>query len=151
MVLFLTNLLTNFSLFAVPPRPPNIMWAGRPIVGAVGPLKEGQEIDLTCEAAGGHPAPRVTWWRGSQQLTSHQGTGPVDPTLVWAVASVVASRKSAAVPLVCQVESPQVDDLPPQTTSIQLNVTRKLNFNFCKKNTFSKKKENFDICSLFLF
>ena len=36
--------------------------------GIVGPFNEGQEVRLLCEAGGGKPIPRVTWYNGTEVL-----------------------------------------------------------------------------------
>ncbi|XP_050688401.1 hemicentin-2-like isoform X2 [Eriocheir sinensis] len=40
----------------------------RIVTGQLGPLTEGEALSLVCVAAGGWPAPEVTWWRGSTLL-----------------------------------------------------------------------------------
>ncbi|XP_054713696.1 nephrin-like [Uloborus diversus] len=50
----------------VPPREVIIMdeW-GQRIEETVGPVDEGSNVTLICEAEGGSPSPAVTWWRDS--------------------------------------------------------------------------------------
>ena len=116
-------LINSYHSISVPSKPPDIIWAGRTVIGSVGPVKEGEKVDITCEASGGHPPPSVTWWRDNEQLTTHQGTGPGDATLVWAVVSVVASRSLSSVPLECRVDSSKYVDSPLIATPVYLNVT----------------------------
>ncbi|CAH0400401.1 unnamed protein product [Chilo suppressalis] len=43
---------------------------GREILGNIaGPFREGQDLLLSCQAAGGKPSPDVSWWRGEERLS----------------------------------------------------------------------------------
>ncbi|XP_071041033.1 cell surface glycoprotein MUC18 isoform X6 [Parasteatoda tepidariorum] len=53
----------------VPPREVNIMDdRGQRIEETIGPVDEGSNVTLICEAEGGSPSPSVTWWRDSVLL-----------------------------------------------------------------------------------
>ncbi|XP_055943583.1 nephrin-like isoform X3 [Argiope bruennichi] len=53
----------------VPPREVNIMdESGQRIEETIGPVDEGSNVTLICEAEGGSPSPSVTWWRDSVLL-----------------------------------------------------------------------------------
>ncbi|KAG8194330.1 hypothetical protein JTE90_029206 [Oedothorax gibbosus] len=53
----------------VPPREVNILdETGQRIDETIGPVDEGSNVTLICEAEGGSPSPSVTWWRDSVLL-----------------------------------------------------------------------------------
>ncbi|XP_054717865.1 nephrin-like [Uloborus diversus] len=72
----------------VPPREVNIIdERGQRIDETIGPVDEGSNVTLICEAEGGSPTPSVTWWRDSVLLDDSyhittQGSVRNDMTLV---------------------------------------------------------------------
>nr|XP_027222825.1 nephrin-like [Penaeus vannamei] len=111
-----------------------VMWRGQRVVGAVGPLTEGERVDLTCRSVGGRPQPVLTWWRKGLRLPlltvnsssdSVTGTYAVEATL-----TLTASRSVAGVDFTCHAYTPTElhgDDgsaiVQPRTATISLNVT----------------------------
>ncbi|XP_043226125.1 nephrin-like [Amphibalanus amphitrite] len=69
----------------IPPERPVIIFNSRPVSGRVGPLQEGDRLELTCLARGGRPPPRVTWFRDGRLLddtdSGDQGSGQVTNVL----------------------------------------------------------------------
>ncbi|KAE8738651.1 hypothetical protein FOCC_FOCC015861, partial [Frankliniella occidentalis] len=58
-----------------PPGKPTIIdGSGVRVEGATRPYEEGQSLELTCIVHGGHPAPTLSWWRGTQQLEATDTT-----------------------------------------------------------------------------
>uniref|UniRef100_T1J7V3 Ig-like domain-containing protein n=1 Tax=Strigamia maritima TaxID=126957 RepID=T1J7V3_STRMM len=58
-----------YMAVVVPPRKPTILGEkGLELNSVVGPYNEGSSFFLSCEAVGGRPPPRVTWWREDQLL-----------------------------------------------------------------------------------
>ncbi|XP_037072241.1 nephrin-like [Pollicipes pollicipes] len=57
----------------MPPDRPVILYNGRPVSGLVGPLQEGDPLELTCLSRGGRPEPRVTWSRDDLLLDDSDG------------------------------------------------------------------------------
>ncbi|CAL4065335.1 unnamed protein product [Meganyctiphanes norvegica] len=56
----------------VPPGPPLLRAGGRPVIdGTLGPLQEGQALQLTCTVAGGDPLPQLSWYKDDQVVDSH--------------------------------------------------------------------------------
>ncbi|XP_047496757.1 nephrin-like isoform X2 [Penaeus chinensis] len=130
-----TSTRTNVNLTVViPPGPPMVMWRGQRVVGAVGPLTEGERVDLTCRSVGGRPQPVLTWWRKGLRLpllTVNSTTDSVTGTYaVEATLTLTASRAIAGVDFTCHAYTPTElhgDDgsaiVQPRTATISLNVT----------------------------
>ncbi|XP_037072249.1 nephrin-like [Pollicipes pollicipes] len=57
----------------IPPSPPVVTFRGRPVSGKIGPLAEGEPLEVTCLSHGGYPAPRVTWSRDDRLLDDSDG------------------------------------------------------------------------------
>ncbi|XP_067208142.1 synaptogenesis protein syg-1 isoform X3 [Linepithema humile] len=60
----------------VPPQKPKIIDEhGAPVDKVAGPYEEGGDMALQCIVSGGHPEPRVRWWRGETLLDSKDEPG----------------------------------------------------------------------------
>ncbi|CAG0902763.1 unnamed protein product [Cyprideis torosa] len=73
----------------------------------IGPFHEGREITLTCEAGGGKPVPRVTWWNSTKSVVGDyrssgdsNGVGTGVNTIYF-----VISRADLGLRLECQAEN----------------------------------------------
>ncbi|XP_047033764.1 hemicentin-1-like [Helicoverpa zea] len=95
------NYRVNLTVI-VPPEAPRIYdYEGTEILGSIaGPFREGQNILLSCQAAGGKPPPDVSWYRGEERL-AYTKEGSVSqlhlPNL---------SREMTGTKLQCRVEPP---------------------------------------------
>nr|XP_053644578.1 LOW QUALITY PROTEIN: uncharacterized protein LOC128697074 [Cherax quadricarinatus] len=136
-----TTSLVNLTVI-ITPGPPVVLWGGVGVVGGLGPLGEGERLQVVCRSVGGRPPPVLTWWwRGSKlpsQLTSttpNTGEATVDATLV-----VVAAREMQRATLTCQARTtipahhtaipahhtavqPTTQVLQPHSVSVTLNIT----------------------------
>jgi len=65
---------TTFQLIdlvvIIPPRKPQIYLDNGLAVEDTYSVKENQTIQLTCESVGGHPLPRLTWWKDGELIDS---------------------------------------------------------------------------------
>ena len=66
----LSSALSNVSLsylfsFSVPPQPPRISGLDE------GALREGEEVNVTCESHGGNPLADLVWYRGFDKVSCH--------------------------------------------------------------------------------
>lgn len=52
----------------VPPGAPVLVSGGVVVVGSVGPVREGEEVEVWCRSGGGRPPPVVTWWWDGTKL-----------------------------------------------------------------------------------
>ncbi|EFN65211.1 V-set and immunoglobulin domain-containing protein 1 [Camponotus floridanus] len=60
----------------VPPQKPNIIdEQGNAVTTVAGPYEEGGDMRLHCYVWGGHPQPKVRWWRGETLLDSKDESG----------------------------------------------------------------------------
>ncbi|XP_043219892.1 nephrin-like [Amphibalanus amphitrite] len=69
----------------IPPGEPEFIHDGQTVSGIIGPLQEGQPLEVTCRSRGGRPPPRVTWFRDGRLLddtdSGDQGSGQVTNVL----------------------------------------------------------------------
>ncbi|KAM3958855.1 protein turtle homolog A [Aphomia sociella] len=93
---------------------------GREILGSMaGPFREGQDLLLSCQAAGGKPPPDVSWYRGDELLaTTKEGS-------VCQLHLQRLSREMANTKLQCRVEPPL---LQPQIRNVTLKLYLKPQF-----------------------
>lgn len=80
-------------------------------------VEVGTNLRLRCSAAGGRPAPEVTWWRGGQQLL---GEVAYQTDLVIGSVNVTVRSDDAHTPIVCQASNTHLT--PPRRTPLQLLV-----------------------------
>ncbi|CAG9789176.1 unnamed protein product [Diatraea saccharalis] len=105
------NYKVNLTVI-VPPESPRIYdFEGREILGSIaGPFREGQDLLLSCQAAGGKPAPDVSWWQGEERLAITKG-GSVCQLLLQSL-----SREMAGTHLHCKVEPPLLQPIVREVT-----------------------------------
>ncbi|KOB54716.1 putative sidestep protein, partial [Operophtera brumata] len=87
---------------SMPPESPRIYdYEGREIIGTnAGPFREGQNVLLSCQAAGGKPPPDVSWYRGNELLAITK-EGSVSQLHLPSL-----TREMAGMRLQCRVEPP---------------------------------------------
>nr|XP_053630827.1 nephrin-like [Cherax quadricarinatus] len=125
----------------IPPGPPIVLWRGRAVVGAVGPLGEAERTELTCRSSGGRPSPVLTWYQKGRRLPLLSANSSLDPFTgtytVDATLSIQAMRELLGVTLTCHAHTPtdhhahassgrKVQDtavVQPRTASVTLNIT----------------------------
>ncbi|XP_013171192.1 PREDICTED: nephrin-like [Papilio xuthus] len=95
------NYRVNLTV-VVPPESPRIYDSdGQEITGSIaGPFREGSNLLLSCQAAGGKPAPDVSWYRGQERLAVTKG-GSVCQLHLQRL-----SREFSGTTLQCRVEPP---------------------------------------------
>ncbi|XP_013147688.1 PREDICTED: nephrin-like [Papilio polytes] len=95
------NYRVNLTV-VVPPESPRIYDSdGQEITGSIaGPFREGSNLLLSCQAAGGKPAPDVSWYRGQERLAITKG-GSVCQLHLQRL-----SRELSGTTLQCRVEPP---------------------------------------------
>lgn len=75
------------------------------------PLREGQTLVRSCEAIGGRPAPKVSWYKNEQLLQSAVSAEEHDGLFtVKAQFSLLLSRAEVQGQLECRVETPALKD-----------------------------------------
>ncbi|XP_049818622.1 hemicentin-1 isoform X3 [Aethina tumida] len=87
------------------------------------PKDEGTEVDLICEAIGGKPIPKVTWYNGTTEITRAAYTAIDDGNGVGTGTSklqLTLSRGDLNARFECKVESPALES--PITTWIMVDV-----------------------------
>ncbi|KAF2346593.1 CD80-like immunoglobulin C2-set [Trinorchestia longiramus] len=90
---------------------------------SIGPFDEGQTVELKCESGGGKPVPRVTWWKGTEELNGEyrsiadsNGTGTGTNAL-----TLELGRADLMYPDIhCRVENEAMDE--PAKLSLRVNV-----------------------------
>ncbi|XP_072930218.1 protein turtle homolog A-like [Epargyreus clarus] len=97
------NYRVNLTVI-VPPDSPRIYDSeGREILGTIaGPFREGQDLLLSCQAAGGKPPPDVSWYHGDERLAITKD-GSVCQLHIQAI-----SREMSGTKLQCRVEPPML-------------------------------------------
>ncbi|XP_075982590.1 protein turtle homolog A-like isoform X2 [Anticarsia gemmatalis] len=108
------NYRVNLTVI-VPPEPPRIYdYEGTEILGNIaGPFREGQNVLLSCQAAGGKPPPDVSWYRGEERLAfTKEGS-------VCQLHLPNLSREMTGTKLQCRVEPPL---LQPQTRDVTVRL-----------------------------
>ncbi|CAD0203705.1 unnamed protein product [Chrysodeixis includens] len=98
------NYRVNLTVI-VPPEAPRIYdYEGTEILGSIaGPFREGQNVLLSCQAAGGKPAPDVSWYRGDERLAfTKEGS-------VCQLHLPNLSREMTGTKLQCRVEPPLLE------------------------------------------
>ncbi|KAL0869428.1 hypothetical protein ABMA27_007663 [Loxostege sticticalis] len=105
------NYRVNLTVI-VPPESPRIYDSeGREILGPIaGPFREGQDLLLSCQAAGGKPPPDVSWWNGNDRLAITKG-GSVCQLLLQSL-----SRETSGTRLHCKVEPPLLQPIVREVT-----------------------------------
>ncbi|XP_063831580.1 nephrin-like [Ostrinia nubilalis] len=105
------NYRVNLTVI-VPPESPRIYDSeGREILGPIaGPFREGQDLLLSCAAAGGKPPPDVSWWNGNDRLAITKG-GSVCQLLLQSL-----SRETSGTRLHCKVEPPLLQPIVREVT-----------------------------------
>ncbi|XP_068619402.1 hemicentin-2-like [Battus philenor] len=95
------NYKVNLTVI-VPPESPRIYDSdGQEITGSIaGPFREGSNLLLSCQAAGGKPPPDVSWYRGQERLALTK-EGSVCQLHLQRI-----SRELAGTTLQCRVEPP---------------------------------------------
>ncbi|CAK1583241.1 unnamed protein product [Parnassius mnemosyne] len=95
------NYKVNLTVI-VPPESPRIYDSdGQEITGSIaGPFREGSNLLLSCQAAGGKPPPDISWYRGQERLAVTKG-GSVCQLHLQRL-----SREFAGTTLQCRVEPP---------------------------------------------
>ncbi|KOB69640.1 putative sidestep protein, partial [Operophtera brumata] len=115
------NYRVNLTVI-VPPESPRIYdYEGREIIGTnAGPFREGQNVLLSCQAAGGKPPPDVSWYRGNELLAITK-EGSVSQLHLPSL-----TREMAGMRLQCRVE-------PPLLKAMYRDVSVKL---YCQDRSF---------------
>ncbi|XP_071543617.1 uncharacterized protein [Panulirus ornatus] len=127
-----TTVTVNLTV-VIPPGPPVILWNGRSVVGALGPLEEGQRTELTCRSSGGRPSPMLTWWERGRRLSPLSANATMDSITgtytTEATLSITATRELLGVTLTCHAHTPtsshtrETAIVQPRTASVSLNIT----------------------------
>lgn len=65
---FSFSFLSMLCMCVRPPRPVRPLWVK--MDGKNKPLSAGRDYELLCEVVGSRPPPKITWWKGSERLTS---------------------------------------------------------------------------------
>ncbi|XP_043229358.1 nephrin-like isoform X1 [Amphibalanus amphitrite] len=60
----------NLTVIVPPTRPVIRLPTGDRVGDILGPLTEGDKVQLSCETRGGRPAPSLSWWRGPTLLSN---------------------------------------------------------------------------------
>ena len=118
----------RFIFCAVPPGSPIITWGSVPVVGPIGPLREGQPTKLTCTSVGGRPPPSVTWWKGGTKIGAREEVGLSGGGVMEVTSEirVFGSRDLASSTLECkaQVHPRGHIQIKPRVAAVTLNITR---------------------------
>ncbi|XP_069172179.1 uncharacterized protein [Procambarus clarkii] len=125
-----TTSVVNLTV-VIPAGPPVVLWGGVGVPGDLGPLGEGEMVQVVCRSVGGRPPPVLTWWwRGSRlpnQVTSSTTNPTSEATSVQATVVVEATREMQAATLTCHAHTPAPTHanaiLQPRSTSVTLNIT----------------------------
>ncbi|XP_028031288.1 irregular chiasm C-roughest protein-like [Bombyx mandarina] len=114
------NYRVNLTVI-VPPEPPRLYDSeGREILGNfAGPFREGQNLLLSCQAAGGKPPPDVSWYQGADRLAfTREGS-------VCQLHIPTLSREMSGAKFQCRVEPPLLE---PQFRDVTIKLFLKPQF-----------------------
>ncbi|XP_046658181.1 nephrin-like isoform X2 [Homalodisca vitripennis] len=75
------------------------------ILGDNRPFSADQRYEVSCEAVGGRPAPRITWWKGSSQLKTSRQSTTKDENITISSLTFVPSMEDSGKFLTCRVGS----------------------------------------------
>ncbi|KAK3863454.1 hypothetical protein Pcinc_030762, partial [Petrolisthes cinctipes] len=131
-----TTTYVNLTI-AIPPGTPIMVSGGVVVVGGgtIGPVRQGEEVEVWCKSKGGRPSPLVTWWRGGTRLPNqatsittniNSGVNTVESKVV-----LRATRELLGARFTCHAHTPtprqhthsHLSLLHPRTTSFTLDIT----------------------------
>lgn len=106
----------------VPPDEPRIFDThGKEVISLAGPFRESQEFFLSCQVSGGHPPPKVTWWRNGIEIpgTSHQSVA--SGTVINNILMRSVPRSYYGSKLICKAQGSTLIEPIEKEVTIQLH------------------------------